>query len=270
MKPMLLRCGAITLVATLALVPASSNALAPLAVMFVKEMIQQTFKDTLLNSLRDQGCKGIALANAISALDVNKKGGLPSGMPAGFGAMPKMPAGMTMPTMPAGAGAAATGAAGAAGAAGALGGLMPNVADLPPGMALTPEQMAMMANMQTAMSQPLSPVESLAVLDEMAELGMMPKAVQTEIKECMVLLPQTAAGIGMGMAMLKPIIPQMRQGRDMLRAASPKEQDELIATIVEQLQTVPANDRKAFVEMLDGGFFPPRVSQGVKARLANK
>jgi len=84
----------------------------------------------------------------------------------------------------------------------------------------------------------------------------------------MVLLPQTAAAMGMGMAMLKPVIPQMREGRDMMRRASPEEQDEMIATMVEQLQTVPAGERKSVTEMLDSGFFPPRVSEGVKAQLA--
>ena len=104
-----------------------------------------------------------------------------SAMPGGLGAMPKMPAGMSgaMPTLPPGMampmmpGAVAGGAAGA----GALGALMPNVANMPPGMAMTPEQMAMMADLQKAMSEPLSPTETLAVMDEMAELGMLPKAI---------------------------------------------------------------------------------------------
>jgi hypothetical protein len=278
MKPLLLlRCGALSLAATLALAPAPSDALPPLVAMFVKEMVKQTLKDMLLSGLSEQGCKGIALANAISALDIGK-GGLKGGMPGGLGAMPQMPAGMTMPNMPnmpkmpagAGAVAGAPGAAGAIGSAGALGGLMPQMAaQMPPGMALTPEQMTMIASMQTAMSQPLSPVESLAVMDEMAELGMLPKSIHAEIKECMVVLPQTAAAVGMGMAMLKPVIPQMRQGRDMLRNASPQEQDEMIVMLAEQLQTSSPAERKSFVEMLDGGFFPPRVSEGVKTRLAN-
>ena len=93
--------------------------------------------------------------------------------------------------------------------------------------------------------------------------------VDAEIKECMVVLPQTAAAIGMGMAMLKPVIPQMRQGREMMRAASPEEQDEMIATMVDQFQSLSGNERKSAFEMLDSGFFPPRVSEGVKARLAS-
>jgi hypothetical protein len=265
MKSMLLRGGVITLAAALTLAPAPSDALPPLAAMFLKEIVKQTFKDMLLSSLRDQGCKGIALANAISALDIGK-GGLKGGMPGGLGAMPQMPAGMAMPKMPAGVGVA-TGAMGAAGAAGTMDRLMPQMAaQMPPGMGLTPEQAAMVSNMLS--QPPLSPTESLAVMDEMAELGMLPKAIHAEIKECMVVLPETAAAIGMGMSMMKPMIPQMRQGREMMRAASPEEQDEMISMMVEQFQTLSASDRKGAVEMLDSGFFPPRVSEGVKARLA--
>jgi hypothetical protein len=84
----------------------------------------------------------------------------------------------------------------------------------------------------------------------------------------MVLLPQTATAIGMGTGMMKQVIPQMRQGRDMMRNASPQEHDEMIAMMVEQLQSSSPAERKGFVEMLDSGYFPPRVSEGVKARLA--
>ena len=60
-------------------------------------------------------------------------------------------------------------------------------------------------------------------------------------KECMVLVPATVPALGMGMGMLKPMIPQLRQARAEMRALSPAEQ------------------RSALLENLDSGFFPPRV-----------
>ena len=72
-----------------------------------------------------------------------------------------------------------------------------------------------------AMSQPLSPPETLAVMDEMVEIGFLPKAMQAELKECMLLLPTAAPALGMGMGMLKPMLPQIREARDQLHALSP-------------------------------------------------
>lgn len=265
------RSGALALAATFALASAPSDAIAPMVAMFAKQMVQDavmsTIKEALLGSLRDQGCKGIALANAISTLaDAGKvKGGLPTmpNMPGGF----SMPSGMAMPGgMP--AMGALTGNASAMG--GMLGKLAPNAGSLPADMALSAEQMEMMAEAQAAMSQPLSPLETMNTIDELSELGFLPKPVQTELKQCLVLLPQAAAPLGMGMAMLKPMIPQIREGRDMLFAASPAEQDELAVTLAQELKSVPARERKDFIELLDGGFFPPRVSEGVKARLGAK
>ena len=48
----------------------------------------------------------------------------------------------------------------------------------------------------------------------------------------------------------------------------PQEQDEMMTMLVEQLQSSSPDERKSFVEVLDGGYFPSRVSEGVKARLA--
>jgi len=63
-------------------------------------------------------------------------------------------------------------------------------------MTLDAEQMAMMTRMQAAMSQPLSPVETLATIDELGELGLLSKQLQSELKECMVLAPQAITGMG--------------------------------------------------------------------------
>ena len=64
--------------AALLLVPLSSSALAPAIALMVKQMVQESVtsmvKDALLGSLRGMGCKGIALSNAITALDVRGGG----------------------------------------------------------------------------------------------------------------------------------------------------------------------------------------------------
>jgi len=72
---------------TLLLAPAPSAAIAPLILLFgkqmIKDMLVSQLKSSLLNSLRDMGCKGVALANALTALDGVPTGrGLPLGMPA--------------------------------------------------------------------------------------------------------------------------------------------------------------------------------------------
>ena len=129
------------------------------------------------------------------------------------------------------------------------------------------DTMAMMARMQQAMAQPLSPAETLATIDELFELGFLPKTVQIEFKECMVLVPETIAALGMGMGMLKPMIPQLRQAREELYALSPADQDEVTAMLVQQMKALPANERAALMEHLGSGFFPPRVSEAVKTGL---
>ena len=96
--------------------------------------------------------------------------------------------------------------------------MMPGGGQLPAGTGIDPEQLS---RMMQAMSRPLSPPETLAVIDEMAEIGFLPKAMQSELKECMVLLPAAAPALGMGMGMLKPMLPQLRQARDQLHALSP-------------------------------------------------
>ena len=133
--------------------------------------------------------------------------------------------------------------------------MMPAGGQLPAGTGIDPEQMA---RMMQAMSQPLSPPETLAVMDEMAEIGFLPKAMQAELKECMVLLPTAAPALGMGMGMLRPMLPQLRQARDQLHALPPAEQDELVAALAPEMKALPADERKTFLEFLDGGFFPKR------------
>ena len=267
------------LATALAAVPAPSEAIAPALLFMIKQIAQDVatsmIKDALLSSLSGMGCKGIALSNALRAFDV--RGGGAGALMAG---MPKMPAGMTMPSMPNITGMPGMptlpGAAGMAlggmppGAsmppemAAAMAKLMPNGGQLPTGMAMDSEQMAMMARAMQALNEPLSPAETLATIDELFELGFLPKAMQSELKECMVLVPATIPALGMGMGLLKPMIPQLRQARAEMHALSPAEQDEIGAELAQQLKALPADQRAALVEHLDSGFFPPRVAQVAK------
>jgi hypothetical protein len=255
--------------------PVSTFAIAPALLLFIKQMAQEAamsmIKDTLLSGLSGMGCKGIALSNALAMLD---RPGVPGGMPKlPAGGMPGMPAG-GLPGMPEG------GLPGLGGMPTMTGmppemmakmsAMLPGGGQLPPGMAMDPDQIATIARMQQAMNQPLAVPETLATIDELFELGFMPPAIQTEFKQCMLLVPATIPALGMGMGLLKPMIPQLRQARDEMRALSPAEQDELAAALAQELKALPADERAALVEQLDAGFFPARVGQGVKARLSGR
>lgn len=283
-RPRLRRC-VTALAALLLLAPLPGAALAPVIALMVKQMVQQSvtsmLKDTLLNSLRGMGCKGIALSNAITALDARGGGraaltgglqglagmGGPAGMP-NMPTLPSMPPGVVVP----GAMPNVAAIAGAPpGTAEMLSKMMPGGAGgLPPGAALDPSQMAMLAQAQAMIGRPTSPAETLSTIDEMTEIGLLPKPMQTELKECMTLLPQAAPAMGMAMGMLAPMLPKMREARDQMHALPPAEQDEVAATIAQELQSASGEDRRLFLESLGGGFFPPRVADGVKARLGAK
>lgn len=262
----------VTFALAIALAPAPlpGHAIAPALLLFIKHMVQQTatsmIKDTLLSGLSGMGCKGMALANALESLDRGAEGGgfkLPmGGLPIGglpMGGLPKVPAGML------------TGGAGLPPEVMAqMKAMMPGVGQLPAGMAVDPEQQAAMLQMQQAMSQPLSVPETLATIDELFELGFLPGPVQIEFKQCLLLVPATIPALGMGMGMLKPMVPQLRQARDELRALSPAEQDEVASAIAQEVRALPSDQRQALIEHLDSGFFPARVSRGVKSRLAGR
>ena len=307
------RFAALALAGVLVLAPAPGLAIAPVLMLLVKQIVkdaaQSMLKDLVLSSLNGMGCKGIALANALQALDLRKgagggmagllggagmpRGAVPGvvvpGMPAGM-AVPGMPAGMTVPGLPAGMtvpgmppGLAMPGLPG--------GGSLPGLPALPGGgMGLAAldngELMARMRSMMAAgqipsdidpeqiarfmqaMNQPLAPPETLAVMDEMVAIGFLPKAMHAELKECMVLLPAAAPALGMGMGMMKPMLPQLREARDQLHALSPAEQDELVAALAPEMKALAADERKTLLEFLDGGFFPKRVAEGLRLQLA--
>jgi hypothetical protein len=320
MRRNIARVVALTLACFLALAPVPSAAIAPVLLVLIKQIVkdaaQSMLKDMVLSTLNGMGCKGIAIANALQALDLRKgagggmagliggagklPGGAVPGLPAGMG-VPGMPAGMTVPGMPPGM---------------AIPGMPPGMAvpGMPPGLAMPGlpggasipglpalpgggrglgaldggELMARMRSMMAAgqipsdidpeqitrlmqaMSQPLTPPETLAVMDEMTEIGFLPKAMHAELKECMVLLPAAAPALGMGMGMMKTMLPQLRQARDQLHALSPAEQDELVAALAPEMKTLAADERKAFLDFLDGGFFPQRVAEGLRAQLGGR
>ncbi len=292
------RIAASMLVLLLTLSPLPGQALAPVLLLLVKQIVkdaaQSMLKDMLLSTLNGMGCKGMAIANALQALDLRKGGGGAGGMmgllgggmpklPAG-GGMPGMPPGMAMPQMPAGmsipgmpampggigalsgmAGGMGLGAPGSEEMMSRMRAMMPGGGQMPAGTGIDPEQLS---RIMQSMSQPLSPPETLAVIDEMTEIGFLPKAMQTELKECMVLLPAAAPALGMGMGMLKPMLPQLRQAREQLHALSPAEQDELVAALAPEMKGLAADERKTLLEFLDSGFFPKRVAEGLRRQLA--
>lgn len=224
------------------LVPATGHALAPAVLLMIKQIVRQSaqsmIKDALLSSLDGLGCKGVALSNALAAFELRKGG----------------------------AGAAGLGA-------GLIGGM-------PPMGALPPEAAAMMAQItarmpagmghptDSPMGPPLSPRETVATIDELTELGFLPKPMQTELKQCMTLVPAAVPALGMGLGMLKPVVPQLRQARAELHALSPGEQDEVAAAFAQEARALTPAERAAFAEHLDAGFFPPRIAATTKRLLA--
>jgi hypothetical protein len=267
------------LAGALTLAPQHGSAIVPALMMMIRQAARQAatsmIKDSLASSVRGMGCKGMAVTNALATLD---RGGVGRSMPGGIGAtragMGAMPGGMgAMPggmgAMPGGMGAMPGGMGMSADMSGQLAALLPEGGRLPPGTGTAgADPQAMMARIQQAMGQPLSPAETSATLDELAELGFLPRAMQAELKECMVLVPSAGASLGMAMGMFRSMLPQLRQARETLNALSPAEQDEVAASLVGDLKGVSAEDRALMLEHLESGFFPPRVSAAVKAGLA--
>ncbi len=288
MKTRLARATLSSAAVVLALGATPSEAIAPVIALLGKQMLQEMFtstlKSALLDSLSGLGCKGTALANAINSLDVLKGGaaGLPRGMPSMPTGMPNIP---TMPSMPGMAGIPGMGGlpgmpgvAGMSGMAGMPGAGMAGVppemaammARMVPGGGLDADQSAMLAKLMGGMGAPLSPLETIATIDEMSELGLLSKAMNTELKECMLVLPQSAPALGMGMGMMRSMLPKFREARDQMLALSPTEQDELAASLAHEFDKVPAADRKNMLTELRGGLFPPRVVDALTKRYGGK
>ena len=260
---------ALVLATTLVLASAPSQAIAPVIALLAKHLLQDmvttTAKSMLLDSLNGMGCKGQALANAITSVgNLGAGRGMPAGM--AMPGMPALPGGMpTMPGMP----GMGTLPPGSPDMAALMARMMPGGA-LPPGVGLDPEQAAMLAKLQGGVGAPLPAAETLATIDEMGELGLLSPAMKVELKECLLLLPQSAPAMGMAMGLMKPMLPQFRDAREQMRALSPEEQDELAASLAREFDQAPAKDRKAMLVELDGGLFPPRVVQTLNQRYGGK
>ena len=141
------------------------------------------------------------------------------------------------------------------------------------GMHLTPEQQAMMqkamSQMQTASAQPLSPIETAAVFDELADLGLVSDSMRKEAKDCITSAPPGSTdAVGSAGAMLRStVIPAARQAKDRMANLSPDEQKQLVEGMVEALNSASPADRKAFFDGMGLGFFPAPVVEQVRARV---
>ena len=282
------RAALTALAITLALPAPPSHALAPIVAVLGKKLLQDmltsTLKGMLFDSLGDLGCKGTALANGIRSLGSFKGAG--AGAMSGMFAMPSL---ATMPNLRGALGVAGVpsvagvpvvpGAAPVVGIAGMAG--MPNLAGMPPEIAammsrmmpgggLDAEQTELLAGLKDSMGTPLSPQETLATIDEMGELGLLAPAMASELKECLLVLPQAAQALGMGMGMMKSMLPQFREARDEMRRLSPVEQDELADVLAQELDQAPQADRKLMLAELRGGLFPPRVVDALSKRYGGR
>jgi hypothetical protein len=215
----------------------------------------------LMGSLAGMGCKGAAVASLLSPGGA-RRAVLPSAMPTLPTSMPQMMGTAAMPGLPAGADSTQTMAQMQQALAGRL-----------PAGAMSPEMMAQlnatMPGLQQAMSQPLSRAETAAVFDELAELGVMTPAMQSEMRDCLTLAPAGAGDtLGMGAAIFKNmVLPQLRTAREQMANLQPQEREQLANEIAEAMKEASPEDRKAFQEGFGQGFFPPDVVNAVKAKL---
>ncbi len=124
-----------------------------------------------------------------------------------------------------------------------------------------------MGQMQQAMAQPLSRAETLAVFDEMAQVGVLTPAMRSEARGCILLAPPSAdAALGQTGAMLKAmLLPQLQAMKQRLADLTPEDQQRLADELVQALREADARDRKAFGDGFGAGFFPPSVVQRVRA-----
>jgi hypothetical protein len=130
------------------------------------------------------------------------------------------------------------------------------------------EQVApILAQMQAAMSTPLSRAETLAVFDQMAELGVLTPAMRSEARDCIRLAPPSAdAALGQTGAMFKSmVLPQMQMIKQQLADLPAEDQQVLAEELTQALREADVHDRKAFSEGFGTGFFPAGVVQRVRA-----
>lgn len=252
MRPSIPAAIALSLAAFLHSVPGVAQA--PQMVSMAKQILQNvvlgSVKNELIGSLAGMGCRGSTIAGL----------------------------------------AAAASSGGAKGAANATLGPRANMGGMDPaamqramemaqkqmgaqGMQLTPEQQAAMqkamSQMQTASSQPLSPAETAAVFDELADLGLVSDSMRKEAKDCISAAPPgSTESLGSAGAMIRStVLPAARQAKERMANLTPDEQKQLADGIVDGLNSASPADRKAFFEGVGLGFFPAPVVEQVRARV---
>jgi hypothetical protein len=245
---------------------------ASLGKQILQNVVFGSLKKDLFGSLADMGCKGATVAGLAAAAGTGRAGAAqavtgaagssrgPTAMRAGTGGGAGMP-----PTVP--PGMAGMGAMDPA--------MMQKAMEMmqQQGRQITPEQQAMMQNamaqMQGAMSKPLSRTETAAVFDELADLGLINEPMRSEAKDCIALAPPGSGDqLGAAGAMLKnTVIPAAGDAKERMASASPEEQKQLADGMVDALNSASPADRKAFFDGLGLGFFPQAVVDQVRARV---
>jgi hypothetical protein len=141
------------------------------------------------------------------------------------------------------------------------------------GADLSPEQMeqaqGVLAEMQEVAAHPLSRAETIEVFDDLARLGVLSDPMHAEAVECILLAPlgsDQALG-STGSVMRALVLPRLRETREKLSNLTPDEQDQLAGGVEQALREASPVDRKAFLDGLGTGFFPPEVVEKVRERL---
>jgi hypothetical protein len=239
---------------------------ASLGKQILQNLIFGSVKNELIGSLAGMGCKGATIAGLAAA--ANAGGGAGAARALTGGARPTPSGGMAIRS---------AGPGGMPPGMGGMGAMDPatmqkamEMMQQQSGGRMSPEQQAMMAQIQGAMAQPLSREESKAVFDEMAGMGLITDKMRDEAKECITYAPPGAGdSLGGASAMIKTtVLPAARQAKERMAAATPEEQKQLADGMVEALNSASAADRKAFLDGLGAGFFPAPVVEQVRARVA--
>ena len=238
--------------------------IAGLGKQLLKDMLFDGVKSQLMGSLAGMGCKGAALASLASPGGLKRAAtqALTPTLP-GAAAMPQT-LGIGMPAMPGAGGADAA----------QMQALMQQMMAGRMGAGMSPEAMAQMQAQMPALQQmlsqpPLSRSETMAVFDELAELGVMTPSMQSELRDCMTLAPPGAGdGLGRSGAMMKNmVLPQLREARTQMANLDPAEREQLANGIVDGLKEASPEDRRAFLDGFGAGFFPRDVVDAVRAKM---
>jgi hypothetical protein len=111
--------------------------------------------------------------------------------------------------------------------------------------------------------------ETLAVFDELADLGVMTPAMHSEARDCVTLAPPSVDDtLGMSGALMKNmVLPQLRTAREQMANLQPERRDQLASEITQAMKDASPEDRKAFQEGFGVGFFPTDVVEAVKSKM---